>query len=225
MNINEDGGIAGGVGTAAVGTNLPNGKEVPNDNAKIPKKPKTAFSKIVRNPAVTKVSSKKIPKTEVNDYFPEPASNKPPKGSLGGAALSKKLDESLQRVKFVYTGKNATVRNPEVMVLDPNYDGQSHWKNYGKKDYLLGYNLSHVANKNEAITSIQDVSDFTTLLGSEDDKEYYERLKQLYPESISFIRAYKKGDIVNPKILDDNGNETSIKLSELKSARVNRFGF
>jgi hypothetical protein len=203
-----------GVSTASVGPVGLGGSGVV-DNSKPPKKPKTAFSKkIIRTPAVSK--------SNVEDYFPEPKSNKKkPKKSLGGPELT----EALQLVKFKYSGKDSTVPNPEVMVLDPNYDGQPHWKNYGNKDYVLGYSLAHVANKKIAQESINDITDFTSLLGTEDDQEYFQRLKQLFPESISFIRAYKKGLIMDPKILDDNGNETSIKLSELKSARVNKFGF
>src|SRR6478609_1459293 len=206
--------------TAAVGTNLGNGKDSP-DNSKPKKKPKTAFSKIVRNPAIRKVSKE--------EYFPQPASNKKKlKKSLGGgpldgSGLGESLDKSLQRVKFVYTGKKSTIPNPEVMVLDPNYDGREHWKNYGKKDYVLGYSLSHVSNKNEAIRNINDITDFTTLLGSDDDKEFYDRIKQLFPEQATFIRAYKKGNIVEPKILDDNDNEVPVKLIDLKSARSNGF--
>jgi len=212
-----------GVSTASVGPVGLGGSGVV-DNSKPPKKPKTAFSKkIIRTPAVSK--------SNVEDYFPEPKSNKKkPKKSLGGGqldgnGLGESINESLQRVRFKYTGKNVTVPNPEVMVLDPNYDGQPHWKNYGNKDYVLGYNITNIANKDVAIAELQDISDFTSLLGSEDDKEYFERIKQLFPESISFIRAYKKGNIVAPKILDENGKEIPVKLINLKSARENKFGY
>jgi hypothetical protein len=198
------------VGTPALGTNMP-------------KKKKLFSKKVVRNPAVSKSAIGK-------GYFPNPDGKlkssvlgAPVGSSLNG--LSESLNESLQRVKFSYSSKNSTVPNPEVMVLDPNYDGKENWKNFGNKDYILGYSLSHVSNKQEAIQNIQDITDFTTLLGSQDDKEYYDRIKQLFPEQASFIRAYKKSRIVSPKILDENDNEIPIQLSDLKSAKDNGFGF
>ena len=204
--INEDGVSTASVGPVGLGS-------VPNSGNN--SKTKKRKQRIIRNPAVSKAAVNK-------DYFPEPKNPRAKKSILGSGGI---IGESLQRVKFVYTGKKATVGEPEVMILDPNYDGQEHWKSYGKKDYILGYSLSHVINKSDAIRNINDITDFTTLLGSDDDREHYDRLKQLFPEQAAFIRAYKKGNIVAPRILDDNNNEVPINLINLKSARENGYGF
>lgn len=184
-----------------------------------PTKPKKAFSKVIRNPAMKDlpISSK--------EYFPRKKQKKPKK-SLGGAPLvDGDITEALQRIKFNYSSKRSTVPNPEVMVLDPDYQGRPEWRSYGKSKYLLGWSLSHVANKTEAIQAINDITDFTTLLGSDDDKEYYDRVKYFFPEQAGFIRAYVKGKIIDPKIISDTGLESAITLIDLKSAKNNGFGF
>jgi hypothetical protein len=125
------------------------------------------------------------------------------------------LKEELQYIKFKYDGKNNTIKYPKVKVLDPYYPGQPNQKSFGKRDDILGWSLSHVANKKYALKAIDDITDFAKLL-SADSYELYQRIKYFYPEQSTFIRRYIKDGIKGIKEKKpDNFFWKKIKINDL----------
>lgn len=125
-----------------------------------------------------------------------------------------KLNEALQLIKFHYTGKNNTIKQPLVKLLDPEYPGVPGQKTYGKRKDLLGWSLSHVSNREEATKAIDDIMDFTSLFTKE-TKEAYSRIKEFYPEQSKFLRRYIRDGVKGLKEKQDNGMWKRIKFEEL----------
>lgn len=124
------------------------------------------------------------------------------------------LKEGLELIKFHYKGKNSHIKIPSVKLLDPEYPGIKGQKNYGKRKDLLGWSLSHVINKKEAIKAIDDISDFTSLL-SNSSKDAYTRIKEFYPEQSKFLRRFMRDGIKGLKRKEPNGLWKNVGFDDL----------
>lgn len=111
--------------------------------------------------------------------------------------IENKLYEDLQLVKFKYANFKQDP-NPRVKVLDFEYPGRKHQKNYGERKDLLGFNLNYFKNKKYASKSIDEIDSFARML-SADKKEKYQRLAYFYPEVLKFIRRYNRQHISGMK--------------------------
>jgi len=115
--------------------------------------------------------------------------------------VEKYYTEGLEYVKFKYTNyKND--KTPQVKVLDFEYPGIKGQKTYGKRKDVLGWNINYVeggrAAKREAINGIDDIADFTELLGGS-SREKYERIVTMFPQAAEFLRRYMRDHITGLK--------------------------
>ena len=113
---------------------------------------------------------------------------------------AKLLSEELTLAKFKYIGKNSHDRRPRVLILDPDYPGRVGEKNYGKTSDILGINLRHVpADKRKGMKDTLSAIDLFSDFLNADKLERYNRIKEFYPASLSYIRRYKKAGISHYK--------------------------
>lgn len=115
--------------------------------------------------------------------------------------VEKYYTEELEYVKFKYKNyKND--KTPQVKVLDFEYPGIEGQKTYGQRGDILGWNVNYVEGgkdaKKEAIAGIDDIADFTELLGG-NSREKYERIVTMFPQAAEFLRRYMKQHIVGAK--------------------------
>lgn len=111
------------------------------------------------------------------------------------------VNEELEYIKFKYNNyKND--KNPRVKVLDFKYPGIKGQKTYGQREDVLGWNINYVEGgkeaKKEAKDGIDDIADFTDLLGG-NNREKYERIVTMFPQAAEFLRRYMKKHIVDLK--------------------------
>ena len=111
--------------------------------------------------------------------------------------IENKLYENLQLVKFKYANYKQDP-HPKVKVLDFEYKGQKHQKNYGERKDLFGFNLNYFKNKKYASRAIDEIDSFARML-SADKQEKYRRLAYFYPEVLKHIRRYNREHITGLK--------------------------
>lgn len=109
--------------------------------------------------------------------------------------------EELEYVKFKYNNyKND--KTPKVKVLDFKYPGIEGQKTYGQREDILGWNINYVEGgkeaRKEAKAGIDDIADFTELLGG-NNREKYQRIVTMFPQAGEFLRRYMKKHIVDLK--------------------------
>ena len=95
-----------------------------------------------------------------------------------------KLFEVFEIIKFKYNKKT-----PKVKVLDFNYKGND----------VLGWNLNYSKRKRYTQNSLDNTSNFSDLVG-DDQKNKYDRIRNLFPEQKDLIRRYKRKKMENIKI-------------------------
>lgn len=109
----------------------------------------------------------------------------------------KYFTEELEYVRFKY-GNYKNDKAPKVKVLDFKYPGIKGQKTYGEREDILGWNINYVeggrAARKEARDGIDDIADFTELLGG-NSREKYERIVTMFPQAAEFLRRYMKKHI------------------------------
>lgn len=104
--------------------------------------------------------------------------------------LEELLYEDLPLIKFEYHGKNSTVKKPKILVLDFNYKGKEGTKNYGKRNDVLGWSLSHSKDPKASAEKINDICKDFDLINNKED--IYSAVSVLYPDSVFLLRRYIK---------------------------------
>lgn len=115
--------------------------------------------------------------------------------------VEKYYTEELDYIKFKYSNyKND--KTPQVKVLDFEYPGIKGQKTYGQRKDILGWNINYVEggkkDRKEARDGIDDIADFTELLGG-NSREKYERIVTMFPQAAEFLRRYMKQHITGAK--------------------------
>lgn len=115
--------------------------------------------------------------------------------------VEKYFNEDLEYIKFKYKNyKND--KTPKVKVLDFKYPGREGQKTYGQREDILGWNINYVeggrADRKEARDGIDDIADFTELLGG-NSREKYQRIVTMFPQAAEFLRRYMKQHVVDLK--------------------------
>lgn len=115
--------------------------------------------------------------------------------------IEKWYTEDVAYLKFKYANYHND-KTPHVKVLDFEYPGRPGQKTYGQRKDVLGWNIDYVeggrAAKKEAIKAIDDIVDFTDLLGGE-KLEKYRRVVTMFPQVAEHLRRYMKQHISNVK--------------------------
>lgn len=115
--------------------------------------------------------------------------------------VEKWFSEDVAYIKFKY-GNYKNDKVPQVKVLDFEYPGQKGQKTYGQRKDVLGWNVNYVdggrSARKEAIKAIDDIMDFTDLLGG-NKREKYERVVTMFPQVAEHLRRYMKQHITGVK--------------------------
>ena len=115
--------------------------------------------------------------------------------------VEKWYNEDVAYIKFKYANYNND-KTPQVKVLDFEYPGIKGQKTYGKRKDVLGWNINYVeggkSSRREAVKAIDDILDFTDLLGG-NKREKYERIVTMFPQVAEHLRRYMKQHISGVK--------------------------
>ena len=115
--------------------------------------------------------------------------------------VEKWYTEDVAYIKFKYANYNKD-KTPQVKVLDFEYPGIKGQKTYGQRKDILGWNINYVDGgrgaRKEAIKAIDDILDFTDLLGG-NKREKYERIVTMFPQVAEHLRRYMKKHISSVK--------------------------
>lgn len=115
--------------------------------------------------------------------------------------VEKSYNEELDYIKFKYSNYSND-KTPNVKVLDFEYPGIKGQKTYGERKDILGWNINYVEggrkDRKEARDGIDDIADFTELLGGT-SREKYERIVTMFPQAAEFLRRYNKQHVTGVK--------------------------
>ncbi len=115
--------------------------------------------------------------------------------------VEKMYSEDVEYIKFKY-GNYHNDKAPKVKVLDFEYPGRPGQKTYGQRKDVLGWNINYVEGgrgaRKEAIGAIDDILDFTDLLGG-DKLEKYNRIVTMFPQIAEHLRRYVKQHMTSIK--------------------------
>ena len=112
------------------------------------------------------------------------------------------LEEEIKTPKFLrfFYSKWKNHPVPHVVVLDPHYC----WNHGVKKDDvddILAYNVDLSDNRKQARKNIKEIMEFASML-DKNSQDVYKRIKEFYPDSLKYIRRYKRDGVKFLRVKD-----------------------
>lgn len=110
--------------------------------------------------------------------------------------LSFVITESMRMAKFSYE-KYKTDPNPKILILDDNYKYNGKGKIIPGQHDILGFNINYIKSKKdiEKIKKIYNIAE----KAKKEKIDIYKEIKEKFPNSLKYIRHYRKSFIKNFK--------------------------
>ena len=110
--------------------------------------------------------------------------------------LSFVITESMRMAKFSYE-KYKTDPNPKILILDDNYKYNGKGKIIPGQHDILGFNINYIKSKKdiEKIKKIYNIEEKT----KKKKIDIYKEIKEKFPNSLKYIRHYRRSFIKNFK--------------------------
>lgn len=110
--------------------------------------------------------------------------------------LSFVITESMKMAKFSYE-KYKTDPNPKILILDDNYKYNGKGKIIPGQHDILGFNVNYIKSKKdiEKIKKIYNIAE----KAKKEKIDIYKEIKEKFPNSLKYIRHYRKSFIKNFK--------------------------
>lgn len=110
--------------------------------------------------------------------------------------LSFVITESMRMAKFSYE-KYKTDPNPKILILDDNYKYNGKGKIIPGQHDILGFNINYIKSKKdiEKIKKIYNIAE----KAKKEKIDIYKEIKEKFPNSLKYIRHYKRSFIKNFK--------------------------
>ena len=110
--------------------------------------------------------------------------------------LSFVITESMRMAKFSYE-KYKTDPNPKILILDDNYKYNGKGKIIPGQHDILGFNINYIKSKKdiEKIKKIYNIAE----KAKKEKIDIYEEIKEKFPNSLKYIRHYRRSFIKNFK--------------------------
>ena len=110
--------------------------------------------------------------------------------------LSFVITESMRMAKFSYE-KYKTDPNPKILILDDNYKYNGKGKIIPGQHDILGFNINYIKSKKdiEKIKKIYNIAE----KAKKEKIDIYKEIKEKFPNSLKYIRHYRRSFIKNFK--------------------------
>ena len=110
--------------------------------------------------------------------------------------LSFVITESMRMAKFSYE-KYKTDPNPKILILDDNYKYNGKGKIIQGQHDILGFNINYIKSKKdiEKIKKIYNIDE----KAKKEKIDIYKEIKEKFPNSLKYIRHYRRSFIKNFK--------------------------
>ena len=110
--------------------------------------------------------------------------------------LSFVITESMRMAKFSYE-KYKTDPNPKILILDDNYKYNGKGKIIQGQHDILGFNINYIKSKKdiEKIKKIYNIAE----KAKKEKTDIYKEIKEKFPNSLKYIRHYRRSFIKNFK--------------------------
>lgn len=110
--------------------------------------------------------------------------------------LSFVITESMRMAKFSYE-KYKTDPNPKILILDDNYKYNGKGKIVPGQHDILGFNINYIKSKKdiEKIKKIYNIAE----KAKKEKIDIYKEIKEKFPNSLKYIRHYRRSFIKNFK--------------------------
>ena len=110
--------------------------------------------------------------------------------------LSFVITESMRMAKFSYE-KYKTDPNPKILILDDNYKYNGKGKIIPGQHDILGFNINYIKSKKdiEKIRKIYNIAE----KAKKEKIDIYKEIKEKFPNSLKYIRHYRRSFIKNFK--------------------------
>lgn len=110
--------------------------------------------------------------------------------------LSFVITESMRMAKFSYE-KYKTDPNPKILILDDNYKYNGKGKIITGQHDILGFNINYIKSKKdiEKIKKIYNIAE----KAKKEKIDIYKEIKEKFPNSLKYIRHYRRSFIKNFK--------------------------